>query len=87
MDSWLARAKVSVCTSEGGVLLNTYVEACKHGTSILSLSVNPDDFLNKYKCGIYAGDNWERIISQLEVPLKTKEREQYEKNAFKRKNG
>lgn len=81
MEDNFQRAKLFVCTSKGEGFPNTYVEACKHATPILSLSVNPDNFLNRFNCGICAGDDWERFLSQLGVLLDPKKRDQYGKNA------
>jgi glycosyltransferase involved in cell wall biosynthesis len=81
MEDNFQRAKLFVCTSKGEGFPNTYVEACKHATPILSLSVNPDNFLNRFNCGICAGDDWERFLSQLGVLLDPRKRDQYGKNA------
>ena len=81
MESYFAHAKLFVCTSKGEGFPNTYVEACKHATPILSLCVNPDNFLNRHKCGICADGDWSGFISQLKVLLKSEERERYGVNA------
>jgi glycosyltransferase involved in cell wall biosynthesis len=81
MEDNFQRAKLFVCTSKGEGFPNTYVEACKHSTPILSLSVNPDNFLNRFNCGICAGDDWNKFSSQLGVLLDPKKRDEYGKNA------
>ncbi|MCP4709280.1 MAG: glycosyltransferase family 4 protein [Planctomycetes bacterium] len=57
IDRYFQRAKVFVNTSEAEGFPNTFIQACKCGTPILSLQVNPDGFLDKHGCGVcVAGD-------------------------------
>ena len=81
IDRYFSRAKVFVCTSRAEGFPNTYIEACKHGTPILSLCVNPDDFITKYRCGLCAGDDWRRFVSGLKQMLNPGQAEEYGKNA------
>jgi len=81
IDAHFQRAKVFVNTSDSEGFPNTYVQACKNGTPIVSLNVNPDDFLNKYKCGLCADGDWDIFLSNLRKMLNTKERKQYAENA------
>lgn len=71
IDSFFARAKVFVNTSESEGFPHTYLHACKCATPILSLKVNPDDFLNRYNCGMCADDDWQhftRLLGKLLEP-------------------
>jgi glycosyltransferase involved in cell wall biosynthesis len=68
VDNFFQRAKIFVNTSDFEGFPNTFIQACKCGVSILSLNVNPDDFLNRYKCGLYAkGDRntFKSMLSEL----------------------
>ncbi len=76
VESYFARAKVFVNTSDSEGFANTFIQACKAATPILSLAVNPDCFLDKYKCGLCADKNWEKFVSQCKMltePAKIKE--------------
>jgi len=76
VESYFARAKVFVNTSDSEGFANTFIQACKCATPILSLSVNPDGFLDKYKCGLCAEKTWEKFVSQCKMltePAKIKE--------------
>lgn len=64
--SYYRRAKMFVNTSDSEGFPNTYVEACKYAAPILSLSINPDDFLTTYKCGLCADDDWDKFAEQFE---------------------
>ena len=51
-----------VNTSESEGFANTFIDACKAGTPLLSLSVNPDNFIGDNNCGLCAGDDWDRFV-------------------------
>lgn len=65
LDDYFARAKVFVSTSSSEGFPNTYIHACKCATPILSLKVNPDNFITKYECGMCADDNWDKFVKML----------------------
>jgi glycosyltransferase involved in cell wall biosynthesis len=69
MQSYFQRAKIFVLTSEGEGFPNTFIEAGRYATPILSLSVNPDNFLEKYNCGIYCSGNWDKFVDSLKFML------------------
>jgi len=83
IENYFARAKFFVCTSKGEGFPNTYIEACKNGTPILSLNVNPDNFLNRFNCGICTDDDWERFVRQLRTMLESEKLREYGRNARK----
>lgn len=68
-DRFFAAAKVFVNTSDSEGFPNTFIQACKAGTAILSYTVNPDDFLNRHDCGRCAGGTFESLISTLRALL------------------
>lgn len=59
---YFQRARMLVNTSESEGFANTFVQACMCATPILSLDVNPDTFLDTYRCGLCAGGQWPRFI-------------------------
>jgi len=56
IDEYFRRAKLLVNTSDAEGFPNTFIQACQHGVAIVSLKVNPDGFINEYKCGICCED-------------------------------
>ncbi len=82
VGSYFARAKVFVNTSDIEGFPNAFIEACLASTPILSLNVNPDGFLDKYKCGICAGDDWQKFVDGLELLSNPDEAGEYGDNAF-----
>jgi glycosyltransferase involved in cell wall biosynthesis len=52
IDRYFEQAKVFVNTSDAEGFPNTFIQACKTGTAILSYAVNPDGFLARYECGV-----------------------------------
>jgi glycosyltransferase involved in cell wall biosynthesis len=69
IDTFFQRAKVLVNTSDAEGFPNTYIQACKCATPILSLNVNPDDFLNKYSCGLCCGGDKQHLSDTLKFML------------------
>ena len=74
------RAKIFVNTSDSEGFPNTYVEACKYAVPILSLSINPDDFLRTYKCGLCADDDWGKFLEQFEFLARSQDAWDYGMN-------
>ena len=69
IDGFFQRAKVFVNTSYMEGFPNTFIEACKCSTPILSLKVNPDGFLTEYNCGISCDDDWQKFTDKLAFML------------------
>ena len=69
IDSYFEKAKVFVNTSGSEGFPNTFIQACKAGTAILSYAVNPDGFLDKYRCGVCCGGDFEHLTKQLHSML------------------
>jgi len=83
IDNYFQRAKMFVNTSDSEGFPNTFIQACKCATPILSLRVNPDNFLNRYNCGICADDNRDKFVQQFRLLLESEEMQRYGKNARK----
>lgn len=63
------QAKVFVNTSDSEGFPNTFIHACNCAAPILSLKVNPDDFINRYNCGMSCDDDWQRMLDSLKIML------------------
>ncbi len=83
IDSYFQKAKVFVNTSDSEGFPNTFIQACKCSTPILSLNVNPDKFLDKYNCGISCEGNWEKLLDSLKVIIEEEHSAKLGKNARK----
>lgn len=68
-DAYFEKARLFVSTSQSEGFPNTFVQACKAATPILSLNVNPDSFLDRYDCGRCANGNWELFIDLFKALL------------------
>lgn len=69
MDSYFASARVFVNTSDKEGFPNTFIQAAKAGTPILSWQVNPDQFLARYQCGLSCGGRMEKLCEGLKFLL------------------
>jgi len=69
VSNYFQHAKVFVNTSDAEGFPNTFIQACEFGTPILSFNVNPDGFLDEYKCGICCNGNLERLADSLRFML------------------
>jgi glycosyltransferase involved in cell wall biosynthesis len=61
IDSYFQNAKIFVNTSTAEGFPNTFIQAAMQSVAIVSLKVNPDDFLDKYSCGISCCDDPARL--------------------------
>ena len=57
IGKYFQTAKIFVNTSLAEGFPNTFIQACMHSTAIVSLNVDPDDFLQRYSCGISCRDD------------------------------
>ena len=81
IENYFERAKVFVSTSEAEGFPNVFIQACKCTTPILSLNVNPDGFLDQYKCGLCANGDWELFVDMLKQMLVRETAEKLGSNA------
>jgi glycosyltransferase involved in cell wall biosynthesis len=65
IGEYFRKAKVFVCTSRREGFPNTYIQACMNATPVLSLSINPDGFLDEYNCGICCNGNFDQMTDAL----------------------
>jgi glycosyltransferase involved in cell wall biosynthesis len=81
IDKNFQRAKVLVNTSDSEGFPNTFIQACKWATPILSLNVNPDGFLDRYQCGMCAEGDWGRFVRMLTELAEPATQKEYGGNA------
>lgn len=69
IDSYFEQARVFINTSDSEGFPNTFIQACKAGTAILSYAVNPDGFLDEHHCGISCNGDFQQLKTMLESLL------------------
>jgi glycosyltransferase involved in cell wall biosynthesis len=80
IDNFFRRAKVFVSTAAAEGYPNTFINACKCATAILSFSVNPDGFLDKYHCGLCANGGQDLFFRTLKDLLNPQNARKYGEN-------
>lgn len=84
VENYYKRALIFVNTSTFEGFPNTFVQAAAAGVPILSLKVNPDNFLENFSCGIACGDNYEILNDRLKYLLANNNvRQKMAKNGFR----
>jgi len=84
INRYYAKAKLFINTSTFEGFPNTFVQATMNGTPIISLNVNPDNFLNKYKCGYCAIGDFTKLVNYTKVLLNNKTiYKKFSQNAYK----
>ncbi|MFC1525136.1 glycosyltransferase family 4 protein [Planctomycetota bacterium] len=83
IDQYFRKAKVLVNTSDYEGFPNTFIQATKNKTPLLSFKVNPNNLINRYQCGFCAEGNFAKMVDQLKELLNNKLAwEQSSKNGF-----
>ncbi len=72
INKYYEQAKVFINTSIYEGFPNTFVQAALNATPVLALNVNPDNFLNDYKCGYCARNNFSDLVAELDSILNDK---------------
>ena len=83
IENYFERARVFVSTSEAEGFPNVFIQASKCRTPVLSLNVNPDGFLDKYKCGMCANGDWVLFVDMLKKLLNPETARELGNNARK----
>lgn len=69
INEYFAKAKLFINTSVFEGFPNTFVQAAMYGVPIVSLNVNPDNFLNEYGCGFCAGSDVAGLVNGVRAVL------------------
>ena len=70
IQKYFNSAKLFVNTSKYEGFPNTFIQSCIGSTPIVSLNVNPDNFLGKHKCGIFCENSIDELHKGVELLLK-----------------
>lgn len=63
IQKYFSDSSIFINTSIEEGFPNTFLQACLAGTPIISLKVDPDNFIKKYNCGFTCNDNFNNLKS------------------------
>lgn len=69
IDDFFKNAKVFINTSTAEGFPNTFIQALKNKTPIISLNVDPDNFLTLNKCGFNCNNDFNKMKNNLKLLL------------------
>lgn len=72
IEDYFSKASLFINTSKKEGFPNTFLQAGKFKVPIISLNVNPNDFINQYKCGIYCQGKFDKLIKAIDLLEKNK---------------
>ncbi len=72
VDDYFQKAKIFINTSKTEGFPNTFIQAAKNKTPILSLNINPDGLLENYNIGCCANGDFEKLKTELKKLLENK---------------
>lgn len=84
VEEYYQNAKVFVNTSSAEGFPNSFNQAMNSSTPLLSLSINPDNFIEKNKVGFYCNNDFDQLKTYLSEMLSDQRLwEELSKNAYK----
>lgn len=72
IQTYYNHSKVFICTSDSEGFPNTYIQACIGKTPIVSLNINPDNFINNNSLGYCADGDFDRMVGHIKKLLDDK---------------
>jgi glycosyltransferase involved in cell wall biosynthesis len=72
-DAYYARAKVLASTSSSEGFPNVFLQAARAKTPILSLAVDPDNFITARDAGVACNNDYEKLKAGLKILLSSEE--------------
>jgi len=83
IDDYFKQAKILINTSIYEGFPNTFIQAFRNGTPVISLNVNPDNIFSKNKIGYFCNDDFEKMKANLSLLLEKRDLyKTYSKNAY-----
>jgi glycosyltransferase involved in cell wall biosynthesis len=83
IEDYYKKAKIFVNTSLSEGFPNSFNQAMNFSTPILSLNVNPDNFIQKNQVGLYCHNDFQEIIENLKILLYNKDLwKKFSENAY-----
>lgn len=72
IDQIFQNAKLLINTSYYEGFPNAFIQAFKNSIPVVSMNVNPDNILEKFKVGFFCNDNFNELISSIKTLIREK---------------
>lgn len=83
IESFFSKAFVFISTSVNEGFPNTFLQAAKYSVPILTYNFDPDDFIQRYQCGIVAHGDFDELANGLKIIHEDKHTgKMYSENAY-----
>jgi len=83
IDNYFSKTKVFINTSKAEGFPNTFLQSMINKVPILSLKVNPDNFIHECECGVACDDDYDKLKQGLDIFLENgKLRERLGENGY-----
>jgi len=73
IQHYFNKAKIFINSSEYEGFPNTFLQTGLSQTPVLSLNINPENFITKYDCGYFCNNNFEEMVKNLKKMLMNEE--------------
>ncbi len=84
IQDYFNQSKLFVNTSDFEGFPNTFLQAAQGKTPIISLNVNPDNFIDEYNCGIFCHNDFKQLVEQTKKLLQNPDKIDLKgKNAYR----
>jgi len=69
IDEMFSKSKIFINTSTFEGFPNTFIQSLLNGTPVISLNVDPDDYLTLNKCGFNCKNDFEKLVENVNLLL------------------